>query len=419
VQRGIVVTIGDRSGRLSAALFAIVTATDGYNATLGMPAEARIDAWMPMQEALAAVSADEVPRDGYLSTFTLFQAGAFALDIHEDDSFAPRLMSRSAAASLEDEAPAEDLTEQAEDAAAGASSLLPPNDERGFAAAFKASAAPKSAYRTGPNRYVLIDPALKVALGMVKEKQQEGAEERRAFLRNPRAHIAEALERSGSDTPSATLPPNGWLPESGWTLDGEAVEPPPLNPAELEAAERAYQAAEARGDPTVTIRHVPIPIDQVPAVLEAERERTQRSFSEGPSQKDTGEPQPPGPRLVLVIEKTNFENADYVLTLSPRASTLADEVPKHLMGSDPLKPHQVEGFQWLVETWRAGWPGVLLADDMGLGKTFQALSFMAWLREHQLKTEQHAHLGRSSAPMAAGCATCAWTRIGALTMARL
>jgi SNF2 family DNA or RNA helicase len=48
------------------------------------------------------------------------------------------------------------------------------------------------------------------------------------------------------------------------------------------------------------------------------------------------------------------------------------------MGSTPLKPHQLEGFRWLVQTWKSGWPGVLLADDMGLGKTYQALAFLAW-----------------------------------------
>ena len=38
---------------------------------------------------------------------------------------------------------------------------------------------------------------------------------------------------------------------------------------------------------------------------------------------------------------------------------------------------------WLVEAWRRGWPGVLLADDMGLGKTYQALAFLSWIRGNQ------------------------------------
>ena len=51
------------------------------------------------------------------------------------------------------------------------------------------------------------------------------------------------------------------------------------------------------------------------------------------------------------------------------------------MGATRFKPHQTAGFNWLLSAWRAGWPGVLLADDMGLGKTFQALAFLAWVRE--------------------------------------
>jgi len=51
------------------------------------------------------------------------------------------------------------------------------------------------------------------------------------------------------------------------------------------------------------------------------------------------------------------------------------------MGTTALKQHQVEGFQWLVNAWRTGWPGVLLADDMGLGKTYQALAFLALAEE--------------------------------------
>ena len=71
---------------------------------------------------------------------------------------------------------------------------------------------------------------------------------------------------------------------------------------------------------------------------------------------------------MLVIDKTNFEGVDYELTLKPRRALIPLEPPREQMAQDPLKPHQVEGFDWLVEAWRSGWPGVLLADDMGLGK---------------------------------------------------
>jgi len=45
------------------------------------------------------------------------------------------------------------------------------------------------------------------------------------------------------------------------------------------------------------------------------------------------------------------------------------------------KQHQIDGLSWLQSHWIVGSVGALLADDMGLGKTFQALAFLAWLKE--------------------------------------
>jgi SNF2 family DNA or RNA helicase len=84
-------------------------------------------------------------------------------------------------------------------------------------------------------------------------------------------------------------------------------------------------------------------------------------------------------RLVLLIKKTNFDGVEYELGLKQRTAIANQDMPPtERIGSTPLKPHQVDGFRWLVQTWTAGWPGVLLADDMGLGKTYQALAFLAW-----------------------------------------
>ena len=44
-----------------------------------------------------------------------------------------------------------------------------------------------------------------------------------------------------------------------------------------------------------------------------------------------------------------------------------------------LRPYQLEGFNWLVNSWRARIGGVL-ADDMGLGKTVQTLAMLEYAR---------------------------------------
>ncbi|XP_045798213.1 probable helicase CHR10 isoform X2 [Trifolium pratense] len=48
-----------------------------------------------------------------------------------------------------------------------------------------------------------------------------------------------------------------------------------------------------------------------------------------------------------------------------------------------LKPHQVEGVSWLIRRYKLG-VNVVLGDEMGLGKTLQAISFLSYLKVHQL-----------------------------------
>ncbi|CAL5191787.1 unnamed protein product [Lathyrus oleraceus] len=48
-----------------------------------------------------------------------------------------------------------------------------------------------------------------------------------------------------------------------------------------------------------------------------------------------------------------------------------------------LKQHQVEGVSWLIRRYKLG-VNVVLGDEMGLGKTLQAISFLSYLKVHQL-----------------------------------
>jgi superfamily II DNA or RNA helicase len=417
---GLALTWGAQSGRLSAPLLQIAQAAEDYNRTAGRPAEERIARWMPVQTALRDVTGQKVRRDKFLETFTIFQAGSFALDVHENENgvdFTPILMSRDRAPSLEDDAPADDEgvpSRDGDDARTGASdALLSPDDHRSFLEQAIGKRGPtRDAYVLGKNRFVLIDPALKRALDVVKVTRRASATERRAFLRNPKAALAEAFSSGGAqgpaegpaDVPTASLfietkeysdrvdglglwqrprvpwlarEPNAWLPGSGWTADGEPVETAPLTAGQLDEIARDIAAAGARGDAHVLIRGVPVPIDTALQVLAMERKRTAAVDGMG-----AGAEEIPGERLVLQLKKTNFDSVEYLATVKPRTAFIAPEPPADCLGSTVLKPHQVEGLQWLVEAWKAGWPGVLLADDMGLGKTLQSLVFMAWIKRN-------------------------------------
>jgi superfamily II DNA or RNA helicase len=428
VRTGLLLQWGEQSGRLTLLLLDLVEAAEAYNQTIGKAVDQRISAWLPVQNALKNATGQEVQRDEFLETFTLYQAGSFALDVRETPDgvdFTPILMSRNKAVSLEDDAPAidvanfaaSDAVENSEQPDGWSEALLTPEDQRSFVEqAIEKTGGTRDAYLIGRNRYVLIDPALKRALNVVKETRKASAEERRSFLRNPRAAIARTLEPDEDDSPSAKifietqhysdrveglglwerpqLPwlvrrPSSWLPETGWITDGASSDLPALTRDEIEQIEKDIQSAEIRGDAHVVIRGFPIPIDSAPQVLADERRR-----SEAAVQQDSSAPSKAKPadglgstdRLVLLIKKTNFDGVEYEIGLRQRTAFIdIDGPPADRMGTTALKQHQVEGFRWLVNAWRTGWPGVLLADDMGLGKTYQALAFLAWLKSNASK----------------------------------
>jgi len=409
---GLLLQWGEQVGRLSSTLLALVAAVDAYNETVGRGVEQRVSAWLPVQGALRRITGAEVQRDGFLETFTLFQAGAFALDVRETPNgvdFAPVLMSRNRAFAVQDDEP-NDADESVTSGSAGWNeALLSAEDQRSFVEqAIDRTGAARDAYQVGRNRFVLVDPPLKLALNVLKEKRKGSEQERREFVRNPRAAIAHALESADEKAvpgqlfvetkhysdrveglglwerpqlPWLTRRPNAWLPEAGWIVDGPVGELAPLSVEELEQVEKDIRSAEIRGDAHIVIRGCPIPIDFAPEVLADERRRAAakpRDDDSPPTEAFGGEPKQ---RLVLLIKKTNFDGVDYELERRQRTALIGtDAPPAARMGSTPLKPHQSEGFQWLIQAWKAGWPGVLLADDMGLGKTYQALAFLAWLK---------------------------------------
>ncbi|WGS18960.1 MULTISPECIES: DEAD/DEAH box helicase [unclassified Bradyrhizobium] len=423
---GLLLQWGEQVGRLNATLFRLVDAIGTYNGTIGSDFERRVSAWLPVQDTLKHLTGAEVKRDGFLETFTLYQAGAFALDVRETANgvdFAPVLMSRNREFTAQDDEPADAAESPIESNVTDSikahasedwnAALLSAEDQRSFVVqAIGGAGQARDAYQVGRNRFVLIDPALKLALDVLKEKRKGSEEERRAFVRNPRAAIAHALESAGEGTvpgqlfvetkhysdrveglglwerpqlPWLTRRPNAWLPEAGWIVDGPVSELAPLSAEELAQVEEDIQKAEIRGDAHVVIRGCPIPIDSAPEVLAEERRRSatvpQEEVLTLEDIQTEGHGKDPKQRLVLLIKKTNFDGVEYELGLRRRTALIdAETPPAARMGSTPLKPHQIEGFRWLVQTWTAGWPGVLLADDMGLGKTYQALAFLAWLK---------------------------------------
>lgn len=390
--------------RLTAPVFTLLETIDAFNGSHGADSIARIVAWGPVQEALREVTGETVEADQYLSSMTIYQAGSFALDVaqtQDGPNFVPVLMGREKRQRDLDETDApedgalendtDDLRDEQTDA------LLPPEMQDDFARnRFISDQTIPPAYVLGRNQFVVLEPSLQTALKVVQEKRRASDAERREFIKNPRIYLASVLD----DNPDAAglfvetsqyservlglklWDPvelswlakfkTAWLPEGiPLIIDGQEVilnEPP-------EALAERVLAAKAAGKPMLELDGREIQISTLENALEA-------FMPPEPKEPDAADEELPGDRPVrdvLDIED-NIEDATFVVNMAPKtAKTTYEQVLKDRVKSSP-KPHQNEGIDWLIDAWKAGWPGVLLADDMGLGKTFQTLVFLAWRR---------------------------------------
>lgn len=419
IRTGAFVTVGEETGRLTGALFRLTEAIESYNASTGQPIEVRIGLWQPVQEALLESTGLEVKSDQYLSSLTIYQAGSFALDVRETSNgpdFTPVLMSRGKAANLEDVAPAvegddDEPTGKLRDEIADA--LLPPELQQKFVSErYEASGRTHNAYVLGRNVFVVLDPDLKQALDVVRRMRSASREARRAFIRNPRPALSEALGGEAADAVAASLfvetqqyservlglgvwerPALPWLQNKAgqWLPEGFALKLRDktliFSQEGVEQLSHQVQAAKVEGHETVAVMGTDYSVSEVEGALAHIAPVDSASVGidqtgEEPGQTASDEVLTQDDRQVLLIRQ-NLEDADYVLAAPRRIASIPLEVPSALMGSTRAKPHQQTGLSWLLNAWVAGRPGVLLADDMGLGKTFQALGFLAWTRANR------------------------------------
>ncbi len=412
---GAVLQWGNERGRLGPELLALVQAVDDYNASQGAEPPVRIAAWAPVQVALRHAAGPEIQADSVLGSLTIFQAGAFALDVRERSpiegpDFVPVLMAREKATSLEDEAPTDLFDSDDEQSAearlrdAQADALLPPELQGQFLNQFSAGGARQS-HVLGRNQFVVVSPELRAALDVVRQKRSSSPEERRAFVRNPRPALAAALGGEAADIAAALLfvetrqyservlglglwdPPKtpwlvkksqGWLPERFPIRIGERTLD--FTPEKLDDLVARVETARQTSQPDLEVEGERLPLDQVERALTDIQGMPPEPHLDEDAGQSRGESERQD-RFVLQI-KTNVEGVDYERARPPRRAAINHGMPLDSLATRP-KTHQREGFDWLVEAWAAGWPGVLLADDMGLGKTFQALAFLAWIRANQ------------------------------------
>jgi hypothetical protein len=405
---GAFLRIGQQTGRLSKQLYRLAEAIDRFNATPADPIEARVAAWAPIQTALSQAAGQEIAADAYMKSLTFYQAGAFALDIVEGadgPDFFPILMSRENLASLEDDAPAAEIAEEGEtgtqaDLLDASDALLPTALQKRFTESFSAgSSRTHDAHVLGSNTFVVIDPGLKIALDVVRAKRRAPVSEKRAFIRNPRPAIVDALSAAGQGAASLFIETKqysdrveglgvwteiraapskdstNWLPEQ-FPAEPRDIETL-VNEENFDDFCAAVSLAHAADQQSVVFGDAKFLLADAQALI------NKRKSTPAPARtaalKGEGEETT---RIGLVI-KNNIDNVEYEIPRKPRTAFIPTAFPYSLLSSNSPKQHQLEGFDWLIESWTKGWPGVLLADDMGLGKTYQALAFLVWARANQ------------------------------------
>lgn len=357
-----------------------------------------------LRQAIGDEDRRHVRADGFIERLRLSYAAGFSLALKPDANgfdFDPVLFSPERVREAEDGTVIDEV----------ADGLLPPAQQASFAKRFRRSDGSRRAFLLEDGSILFLDPALQRALGVVREAQTGGAEARRAFASNPQRSIAEALTLEDNDAAAPlfveteqfservsgidiwrkpVLPwvkpkPNSWLPEAfglriGDPPDAKMIEIAPDRVEEaLDAVEKAVR--EERATFTFDAQEIPATeqtrsaLSDLKGLIDAARDT--------PGDEASAPDEPPDGQRYFLQVRDNLEDVAYApLAAAKPAVTAPPATFPEVVRSTP-KPHQVDGFAWLVACWRSGMPGAMLADDMGLGKTFQALAFLAWLREQQ------------------------------------
>jgi hypothetical protein len=405
-RKGLVVRFAGREGRLTPRLTEMLDAIDGYNDSLGADAGVRLQGWATVQTQLESLAGGPIDADNILKSYRIYQTGSFALDVRETPDgieIDPIPMSRGMRPSLADETPAPENGADAEDDIRDSleHALLPPELQRQFQKAFNEDGlATRPAYVLGRSTYLVMDPEVQSALDVLKRAQRAPLVERRAFVRNPRAALVAAMPETGEAVGTLFVETRqyservvglglwqkpvlewikkqsaGWLPETFQLLIGDQT---------LKMTAEGFERLGANFDKAVADEQKTFPFDghviSVDAAAVALERIREGGFVADASTEVVAKDQPtPDPNVLLIEE--NIESSEFQRSIRPRPLFAQKLFPSDFVVTVP-KPHQIDGFGWLVDAWTAGLPGTLLADDMGLGKTMQALAFLVWVRQN-------------------------------------
>lgn len=395
---------GASVGRIPEPIYSAYRSALRVNSAVG--SDERRAAFAELRTSLGEAIAPGIEADGFLERVRIAYAASFSLDVktnHGQFDFDPVLFGRGAVETADG-----DLIDE------NKASLLTAHDTQHFQRRFRGQDGGRRSYLLADGTLLFLDPLLGRALDVVRSKQRASPQQKRDFLCAPQRVLREELQLDTGDDDEAAdrlfietqqfservsgievwrkpvLPwirpkTNSWLPESF----GLRVGNPPntrhieLTPGEAELIAALVEKAIKEGDETVNWRKEKIPatnatLRSLRAISDLERHIEAEANGKAVEGADAEKVQ-----IYFLRVGENLEKIDYAPLPRTKEQTppfTAPDVPKGLISTP--KPHQLAGFVWLAEAWERRIPGVLLADDMGLGKTFQALMFLAWLRNY-------------------------------------
>ena len=391
--------------RIPEPLYTLCNMASGLSDPL--PEEERIKRYSAICEVLQTSVEPSLQTDQYLQTVTIYHASAFSLRLgvkNDEFDFDPILFGRE----VVEEAVDGQIIDEEEAA------LLPPALQDAFAKKwFRTFSNARDTYPLEAGSFVVIDPTLKPALGVVRTVSSADRETRQRFVSNPvgflRTHFdedsAESLSHLFIETDQFSRritgvdiwrqqvlswikpTPNSWLPESFGLRVGddkfislESDELPTIKSRLEEATANDQQTFEWKSDSIPTSDQTRSAIDDLIEIDNAIKKHSEQDAETGKPEDDDGPQDVLAEKRFLTVSE-NFEIVDYIAPGKTTAEAAVEAAAIPSTVTTELKSYQKEGFAWLTQCSQVGFPGALLADDMGLGKTLQALTFLTWLKE--------------------------------------
>ena len=255
---------------------------------------------------------------------------------------------------------------------------------------------PKPSYVLVANTYVVLDPGVRAALGVVRRVDRADKATRQDFFDDKMSFLLPALREAGSDGSvvefsdrvigvvpwehgsklGGSAISDEWFPDVGATTyvvkDAKGREVLLSGPNVTDQV-KAIKTAIAEGKASVELNGKSVPVDRtmlddlarIPIVEEPSSGRAKAKERSAPK------------TYYYVKPKANIDAPGFVEALGKTRPAELSEV----LGLKNLpKSYQMEGIEWFQHGYISGMRGMLMADDMGLGKTFQVLAFLRWLR---------------------------------------